>query len=130
MKTRGLILLVTLACGCVTSSQVEPKPTTRLSTTMPHYEYGEVRWEVGGGTRNVWLERPGDQFKGVWFEDALDYATLPRPMPSNTQKATSSDLLTALSTEGWQVVAHAMSDPREDLHVEVWTIRRRAQPGS
>jgi hypothetical protein len=93
----------------------------------PRYEYAEVRWEIGPGTRTVWLERPGDQFKGAWFQDALDYATLARPMPTNTEKATSSDLLTMLNTQGWELVTHAMSHEVGDLHVEVWTLRRDAR---
>lgn len=145
--SRFLLLILASTVGCVNASKVQtanhPVPATAPSPTVAieraqepisavsvqasepigAFEYGEVRWETGDGPPVVWLERPGDQFKGEYFQDALDYATLPRPMPSNTEKGTSSDLLTMLSTEGWQVVSHSMVQVSQ-LHVEVWTIRR------
>jgi hypothetical protein len=98
-----------------------------VGCACPHVEYSEIRWEVGPTTRSVTLETPGDQYKGVWFQDALDHTGLKRPLPSNTPKATSTDLLTVLSSRGWKLVTHAIDEQSDDLHVEVWTLRRRAR---
>ena len=94
-------------------------------------EYAELRWELGPTTRRVTLERPGDQYVGEWFNDAMEHAQLKRPRPSNTRLATSSDLLTMLSTQGWELVTHAMSSDGsattlngEPQRTEVWTLRR------
>ncbi|MFT3789177.1 MAG: hypothetical protein QM770_23870 [Tepidisphaeraceae bacterium] len=115
---------------------VEPatKPADEAKAPL-RYEYCEVRWEVSPNGRTVAFERPGDQFRGVGFGDALDHSGLPKPMGINTPSPTSTDFFTALGIDGWELVTHAVGndgaavDPNTnqrvvDLHTEVWTFRR------
>ena len=129
MKTVVAIALLSLAAGCVMKNEGSRSAATAPSarTARTAVEYAELRWELSRTTRAVTLEVPGDKFRGVWFEDALDHAGLTRPRPSNTPKCTSTDLLTMLSTQGWELVTHAIGQDAGDLHVEVWTLRRGAK---